>query len=398
MDEQLNISGTKLRKEPIIYTDPKRAEYERKRKQLGAMVRSAYAQQKLRIQCGLRLCANFRSELGQADGDSEDELPLAAKELLKELRQSFRRLTDGIARNRTLPKRGEFKGDQLITDYTKLALTFQYLDMEYSETKQFGLLEGELEEFRIYNEFLKQIPLLGPVSAAIIISEFDIFEASTPSKLWAYAGLDVVTHWELQDVQNVVVNTGTKNPNIQFGREVPRLQTSEEQPYFTASDGSQRWITYLGKITPETHKGQAVLHARKDGWEFEALYKQVDIGGRSKKREHLVTRKYINKDGEEAEKLSITYNPFLKTKLVGVLANSFLRKGSLYRELYDSYHHRISNDPRKAEWTKSHRHRAAKRYMIKGFLIDLYRKWREVEGLYIRPSYAEEKLGMPPHS
>jgi len=46
-----------------------------KRAQLRAMVRSCYDLQKLRIQAGLRLCANFRAEIGQEAGESEDELP-----------------------------------------------------------------------------------------------------------------------------------------------------------------------------------------------------------------------------------------------------------------------------------------------------------------------------------
>lgn len=36
-------------------------------------------------------------------------------------------------------------------------------------------------------------------------------------------------------------------------------------------------------------------------------------------------RPYIDKDGKEQMKKSLTYNPFLKTKLVGVLGSAFLR-------------------------------------------------------------------------
>ncbi|SVC92900.1 uncharacterized protein METZ01_LOCUS345754, partial [marine metagenome] len=39
-----------------------------------------------------------------------------------------------------------------------------------------------------------------------------------------------------------------------------------------------------------------------------------DGQGRSRKKEHLVEVTYINKDGEEATRVGITFNPFLKTK------------------------------------------------------------------------------------
>lgn len=46
-------------------------------------------------------------------------------------------------------------------------------------------------------------------------------------------------------------------------------------------------------------------------------------------------------------------------------------------------------------WGRSakHRHQAALRYMCKMFLAEFWEKWREIEGLPCRPSYAEEYLG-----
>ena len=43
--------------------------------------------------------------------------------------------------------------------------------------------------------------------------------------------------------------------------------------------------------------------------------------------------------------------------------------------------------------TKGHRDNAARRYMIKMFLKDLYVVWRTVEGLPVRAPYQEEYLG-----
>ena len=91
----------------------------------------------------------------------------------------------------------------------------------------------------------------------------------------------------------------------------------------------------------------------------------------------------------------ITFNPFLKTKLVGVLASSFLRCGpdNTYSKMYYEYKHRIENHPAHIAKTKGHRHAMALRYMTKRFLCDLYVAWRKLEGLPVELEYNEAKLG-----
>jgi hypothetical protein len=301
------------------------------RAKLRAMTRGAYDLQKLRIQTGLRLCANFRSRLGQSGGESEDDLDDEAKEILARLRDSYRRLTDGVARNRKLPTKQGFTGDDLISDYNDLIMADQYIRLEETERRAFGFLETALDEFRIYTEFLKPVRGCGPAMSAVIISEYDIHKARYPSSLWAYGGLDV------------------------------------------AADGR----------------------------------------GRSRRKEHLVKREYIDRAGKQAERDGITYNPFLKTKLMGVLAGSFLRMGSPYAKVYYDYRHRLESDPRREKvtlaeykktaqadaerarglWTPGRINDAAKRYMVKMFLLDLYKAWRPIEGLEVAPSYHEAKLG-----
>ena len=45
--------------------------------------------------------------------------------------------------------------------------------------------------------------------------------------------------------------------------------------------------------------------------------------------------------------------------------------------------------------TKAHRHQMATRYMVKRFLVELYAKWRALDGLPVMPEYSVEKLNMP---
>ncbi len=142
-----------------------------------------------------------------------------------------------------------------------------------------------------------------------------------------------------------------------------------------------------------------------------------DGKGRSRRKEHQITVKYINKKGEEKERESITFNPFLKTKLIGVLGPSFLRTGvpctpdckknacakrgshvteygSPYGMIYANERHRLKNHPDHKDKSLGHQHAMATRKMVKLFLIDLYVAWRTLEGLPVSKPFHESKLGM----
>lgn len=129
---------------------------------------------------------------------------------------------------------------------------------------------------------------------------------------------------------------------------------------------------------------------------------------------------------EKGKKLP--YNAQLRAKLVTVLAGCLLKADNKdYRPRYDEYKHRKqtqlgpcmtckgtgkakSADSGKkvdcwnceggklagrAPWGKSdkHRHQAALRYMAKMFVLDLWKAWREAEGLPVVPPYHEAKQG-----
>ena len=120
----------------------------------------------------------------------------------------------------------------------------------------------------------------------------------------------------------------------------------------------------------------------------------VNGAGRSRKKEHLVETTYVDAEGKEQTKMGISFNPFLKTKLIGVLGSSFVKTNGKYREVYDNYKHRISNMPAHEEKSKGHRNNMAIRYTVKRFLVDLYYNWRTMEGLPVADEYSEAKLKM----
>lgn len=129
-------------------------------------------------------------------------------------------------------------------------------------------------------------------------------------------------------------------------------------------------------------------------WKFAGLDVASDGQGRSRKAAHLVKMSYTNAKGEQAERNSITFNPFLRTKSLGVLGPSFLRSGSAYAKIYYDYKQRLENRDDWKEKTKLHRHNASIRYMIKMFYLDLYKVWRKLEGLPVAAPYHEAKLGI----
>jgi hypothetical protein len=145
---------------------------------------------------------------------------------------------------------------------------------------------------------------------------------------------------------------------------------------------------------------------------------QAVVDGRAEKR-------------TKGEKLH--YNAFLKTKLF-VLASCLMRANDpRYRQVYDNARVRYENKPcakspkehvpncksdvkgmesllsmwkakgltaavaadtvQRSKCSPAHINRKAQRYMIKMFLLDLWRYWREAAGLPIVPSYNEGVLG-----
>lgn len=320
------------------------------------MVRGVYDLQMLRMQTGLRLAVNFGAKL-KSHEDKEIDPEEEADKILDLLRASYRTLTSGIAKRRTLPERSGFTGDPLISNYTELVLVHQFIILEREEAAQFRQLGDLLEDVPIYTTYLTHQVGIGPAMAGVLITTLDPYKARYISSFWKYAGLDVV-----QEECEVCLGSGTtmEDPDV---------------PCPNCSGTGQRGM------------------------------------GRSRREEHLVERKYINKKGKEATRMGITYQPWLKTKLF-VLAGSFMRSSSPWTDVYREYKNRLENDTRRVKisvkdwkkkndaeepvkhlWTPGRIDNASKRYMIKMFLADFWVKWRTLEGLPITPTYHEAILG-----
>jgi hypothetical protein len=192
---------------------------------------------------------------------------------------------------------------------------------------------------------------IGPTMAAVILSEFDFANQETPSQAWSFAGLAPVPCKRCKHCQSVV-----------------ELQES--------TAGNAHYI----------HKGKT--RAGEEKSKCKALVKGLPLG-----------EKDVFDSGQSMRPVrgeKLRYNSFLRSKMVGVLAEVLIKVKSPWTKFYYEYKHRKQT----AGWGRSDGHRdfASKRYMIKMLLLDIWTKFRTYHGLPVRPSYQEQYQGHVHHA
>lgn len=310
---------------------------------LRAIVSGVYDFQKLRIQTGNRIVAIFRARLGIQPGQEEDE---EAKKALDVIRKEYNRITDGIIEI----------GDQISADF----------DTAISEADLPRIAGNTLTE----KKFSKVV----------------------------------------KELKQCVFNSYTEYLLVQKYMELLR---DEERSFrqltnFLEGFSIYPWLKSVKGIGPAMAaviiSGFDIREARYASslWKYAGL-DVVNVGttdepkweGRRNHGPHLIDVLYIDREGNEATRKSLSHNRFMKTKLLGVLAGCLLRaKNPEYTQVYSDYRNRLENRPDLKDHTKGHKNRMALRYMIKRFLVELYYRWREAEGLPVHREYAEAKLGL----
>lgn len=124
----------------------------------------------------------------------------------------------------------------------------------------------------------------------------------------------------------------------------------------------------------------------------------VDGKGRNRSSAMLVEKEYVSADRQVTKAKGLSYNPFVKTKMLGVLATGFLKKpGCHYEQVYRNYRARLEQRPDLAD-AMARKHRMALRYCTKMFLRDMWIVWRKLEGYEVGiPEYEVQFLGKKPH-
>jgi hypothetical protein len=487
---------------------------------LKILVSTLYLLQKQRIAMANRVAAHVRVQLGQEPGMPTSEISPEAQKTLTQMKAEYGKLSTAIAKTDPRSLRGlldEHRG--VIASPYAYYMTENYMALEEMEGRLSHEIAALVKEFPIW-AWLETVKGVGPVLAAILISELDPHRARRPSSFWAAAGLDVVPvyaqpilagsraigddghvllrgagrgfaengdqfyHlWAYSGAATVlaatvlmpsagpcglVLRAGQEDAHAAFyalvvepsgrlaaqWRAGPGCAVEEQSLGMVAlplrleveSDGLLCQARLYPAEAPAQTKQDMPLAGRRvslgdvvqagpfvagsEGLAADAQFADVvltpdldeplapqgggwfgsDVGdvagyqygqGRSKRREHLVKRTYKARDGTIKERDSITYNPFLKTKLMGVLGPSFLKAGGHYRDIYYEYknryeHHErygLAAQERKEDGaTQAHRHMMAMRVAVKRFLCDLWTEWRQVEGLPVYPTYYEAKL------
>jgi hypothetical protein len=319
--------------------------YDAKMSSLRVIVKSAYALQKLRIQTGLRLCANLRAKLKESTPPDEDmlddekeELSPKAKQLIKDLYTAYRRLTDGAAKRRSLPREEGFTGEGVISDFAELVIVHSYFELERQEREQFSLLGEVLETIPIYQQWLRDQIGIGPAMAGVLIAYFNINKATYPSQFWAFAGLDV-------------------GPPID-GFPLARCRRKEHLV-------EREYVDRHGETKTK-------MSTTFDPWVQSKLMGALSTS--------------LIRQGSPYRRFYDNYRHRIETD-----------PARTHGTLADKKKARKAGESGEHIWHPLRIHRASLRYMTKQFVADFWRRWREVEGLPTRPTYQEEKLGHKHH-
>lgn len=152
------------------------------------------------------------------------------------------------------------------------------------------------------------------------------------------------------------------------------------------------FIRYLGMDTVPDLDENGNIQYNSDG----------SIKKRARCKKDKVTQTYLASDGSVKTRENINYNIFVKSRIIGVLGQSFVKHKGPYNTIYKDYKERITNSSRydylfegKDKRISAHANNMAIKYACSQFIIDTWLRWREIEGLPLNGgSYAEGKLGL----
>ena len=347
---------------------------------------SLYQFQATRIAVGNRTTSNVRALLGQGPSQpGEDTLAPELQAALKALR------TEGVteATADAIDKTEEDDGE--VSDKLIAAVLARYHEL-VPET-------GKLPQARSF----KPHPLIPTYDMLVMIGQF----------------ADMLA-WE-------------RRYEAQLGKLLEKL------PIYTAflegvrGCGTRMSSCLISKLDP------AKANHISSFWQICGLGVAVFDGyseARGRREDHLVDRVYVSANGTLERNRGLCYDPWLKTKVLGVLAPCMIKcshaalreykEGRMTtrdirnhsdvryladyldakqryenHEKYGKHNDGKPDDERNARMnSKSYmitsparREAMSKRIMMKAFLRDLWVSWRGLEGLEITPTYHEAKLG-----
>ncbi len=228
-------------------------------------------------------------------------------------------------------------------------------------------LNKVLHRFPIYTEWLSNVKGVGPIAAGWVIAEYDIHKASTVSKLWQFTGLNPGLVTGKKRVEN-------KDGSFSYVPTDSLIPGDRLTPGFVAPFNKRLRTAMVGVLADGILKANMRYRDATD----EEYEQRPNTQRRIKKDKEVGDKKQVIDAAGGYSKVYLDYKTRLEQSEKMTLET---KKGGKAVEM---------------PWNETkdgHRDRAAKRYMIKMFLKDLYVAWRGLEGLPVRPSYQEEYLG-----
>lgn len=387
------------------------------KQQIRCLIANVYDLQKLRISAGSRLVQSFYLQLGVAPSTSPDDVDKEEKKMIDRLKAEYKRITDAVAENNKSIKSNikalresdeEGKRLTLIRNDQDFKLVESYTYLLKAEEESTKSLDKYVKQHKLWDAFFADIKGCGTLMSAVCIAYLDPYVAKYPSSFFRYCGMDTVQDEDkdgnklyLEKVEGVVTGVkvreayGYYNSEGQYFGKVQMTDnlSDEGNILFKGEDGGLYEQRQLTKVVD----GQEMLiyEEVESGKEYVG---DVVVSQHGRKMGDTEMVEYVDAEGNRKLKRSITYNPFVKTKLMGVLTGCLIKaKDPVYSKIYYDYKARLDNSPRYEGYTPAHKNMMAQRYMIKQFLRNLHTEWRHLEGLPIYEPYEVEKLGNKPH-
>lgn len=360
------------------------------KEQIRTLVSGIYDLQKLRISMGNRLVQLFYRQHGVIPSMSPENADKEDKKVIDKLKAEYKRISDGVALNNKTVKstikelsncKNREDNIEFITNTTEYSMVQSYMDMLNAEESSVKALDAIVKTHPMWDAFFKNVKGCGTLMSAVCIAYFDPYKANHVSSFFRYAGLDVVQNVD-ESGRPLFIAVDDKDKKLVYA------EFSEEniEPVYKYTDTNE---VYTGEVVMSTH-------GRRKGDVEMMPYFVVNEKG-----EKVMA---LDENGKPKLKRGITYNPKLKTKLMGVLAGCLLKAGlrkgeaeTEWAQIYVNQRQRLDNSAFHSGKSSAQKNQMAQRYMIKEFIRQMWRTWRELEGLEVDEPYEVAVLGHRPH-
>ena len=379
----------------------------------------------------------------------EIEAKLSEINVLKEMSDTFKTIkkkaeADGV----TIKNEKTFEPyrQTYIPNYATYQMASIYMDICDLEKRTNASMGAMVKETKLWTHYLVGIKGCGEVSAAHIITSFDIYNTEHPSSFIRYVGLDQIPVTPKRLDGSEITNAMATNVIKLLFRDYELITERAERfgesvsddnfhIYTTDSIKTYKEFEILQDMYEKFHDSFELADLNKDKDEdkynditddiivyiqdrmdasklfyriienfdvFEVQNEMEEKVPVIRKRARTMSDKeittYLSKEGKIKTKYCLGYNTELKARLLGVLFQSFLYSpGCGYDKIYRDYKDQLQRRPDLVERVKNGEkppfHAMARRRTMQIFLEDLWLAWRQLEGLPINGgTYAEGKL------